>query len=232
MPNELVEVPLAGFLKDADKQMFETVDTVVARSLATGDPLIALEFARSMQREGLLRGLAIAKLMYKIKQSWNLFEVAGVGDTFESIVQTQNGYSPETVEKYIRMWEGIFENPDIDDELKHQLSGRPISDLLLLTAAAREGSLSSEEWSRVAVAPDSHTVRDIVRKARGDTTSSKTAVIPRIQMRADGTFPRGALYVYENGNPVLFGSIDVDTDSEAAKKAIARIINGAHIKET
>lgn len=232
MPNDLIEVPLAGFLKDSDKGIFQTVDDVVSRSLATGDPLIALEFARSMQREGLLRGLAIAKLMYKIKQNWNLFEVAGVGDTFESIVQTQNGYAPETVEKYIRMWEGIFENPHIDEELKHQLSGRPIGDLLLLTAAAREGSLSESDWEKVSVAPDSHSVRAIVRKARGEVTSSKTAVIPQIQMRPDGTFPRGALYVYENGTPVLFGSIDVDTTSEAAKKAIARIINGAHIKET
>lgn len=231
MSNDLMTAPLAGFLKDSDKGLFQEVDLIIGRSLATGDPLIAFEFARSMQRDGLLRGLAIAKLLYKMKQNWNLFEIAGVGDTFESIVQTQNGYAPETAEKYIRMWESVFENDDISDDLKHQLSGRPIGDLLLLTAAAREGSLSASEWDKVAIAPDSHTVRDIVRKARGGVTSSNTAVIPHIQMRVEGTFPKGTLFVYENGVPILFGSLDVDTTSEFAKKAIARILNSAHVKE-
>lgn len=231
MNDMLVEAPMAGFLSSSDTTLFNKVDEVLERSITVGDPLIAFEFAQSLQRDGLLKGLAIAKLMYKVKQSWALFEVAGVGDTFENLVQSMNGYSPATVDKYIRMWESIFENPDLPEDIKNSLSGRPIRDLMLLTAASREGSLTDEDWGKVSVAGDTSEVRDIVRKARGEVTSSKNAVTIILQIRDNGTYPRGALTASKDGLRIMIGTLDVDNEDEIAKKAITRLVNAARILE-
>jgi len=230
MSNELANAPMAGLLRDAERSIFGTVDEVLGRALTVGDPLIALEYVQSLQKDSLVKGLAIAKMMYKIKQNWQLFEIAGVQDTFENVVETQNGYAPATVEKYIRMWESIFENDSIPEDIKNQLSGRPIRDLLLLTAAAREGSLNDDDWERVSVAADSQGVREIVRKARGEATSSRSAITIFLQVR-DGAYPMGSLYIARDGVRTMIGSLDVESEDDDVKKAIARICNSAHVLE-
>jgi len=230
MSDELMNAPMAGLLQTANAQIFEDVDDILQRSLAIGDPLIAIEYAQGLQKESLIKGLAIAKLMYKLKSSWNLFEVAGIEETFESMVECYNGYKPATLEKYIRMWGNIFENPDLSPDLKNQLSGRPVGDLLLLSAAARDGSLTSEDWEKVTIAPDSGGVRDIVRKARGDVTSSKNALIPKLQTR-EGQSPRGTLFFYYGEQKYEFGMLDIDNKDEAVLNMIGRFINRLGIGE-
>jgi hypothetical protein len=223
MSDEIVEAPLGGLFTPENSGIFDEVDSIIERSLAVGDPLIALEYAQNLQKGNLVRGLAIAKLMYKMKQNWNLFEVAGVGDTFENLVQSMNGYAPATVEKYVRMWESIFANDSLSDELKNQLSGRPIRDLLLLTAAAREGSLSDEDWDKVKIAGDTSRVREIIRGARGEQTSSKNSLTLLVQVR-EGVVPRGTVSVSLNGNRRTVCSLDLDSTDEVIRNANARII--------
>jgi len=229
--NELTMAPLGGLLNDENSSIFRDVDDVFARSLAIGDPLIALDYIRDLQKSSLLKGLAIAKLLYRIKQSWNLYEVAGVGDSFENLVAANNGYAPATQEKYIRMWESIFENGGVDEDTKNKLSGRPIGDLLLMTAAIREGSLSDDDLERLTVAEDTNKVRDIIRKARGDVTSSRSALLPNLMIRPDGVLPVGTLYFYSDGELKTFGSLDVGSDDEDVNKMIARLVNRLSVRE-
>ncbi len=229
---EMLDTPMAGLLRSAEGQLFDEVDTIIERSVTAGDPIIALEYARGWQREGLLKGLAVAKMMYKLRQNWALFESAGVGDTFDNMVETYNGYAPATVAKYIRMWESIFENPQLDMELKHKLSGRPIKDLLLLSAAAQEGSLDEAAWRKVTVADGNSAVREIVRTARGEVTSSKNATTIMIQMRDGGRYPRGTIFVSKSGlAPEIIGSLDVDAISELAKAGVSTVINRTRMLE-
>lgn len=228
--SDLMTMPVAGILRGSS-QMFEDVDTVLGRAIAAGDPLIALEHITTLQKEGMMRGLAIAKMFYRIRQNWSLFERAGVGDSFESLVEAQNGYAPATVEKYVRMWEKIFENSDLSEDLKDKLSGRPIGDLLLLTAAASEGSLGEEEWKEIVIAPDTNRVREVVRNARGDVTSSKNAIFLSVIRRTDSSFPPGTLVAYCNGESEVIGQLKVGNLSELGARAQASIINRARIEE-
>lgn len=232
MTFDMTVAPMAGILEDKDSEVFDYIDTLIERSIAVGDPLIALEYVQRLQKETLVKGLAIAKVMFKMRQNWSFFEVAGVGDTFENLVEATNGYAPATVEKYVRMWESIFENDKLSPEIKNRLSGRPIRDLLLLTAAAREGSLSDADWDKVLVAGDSHDVRNIVRKARGEVTSSKNAVLPILQIHDNGAAPIGTVYGYDNGVKKEAGNLNVGSADLFVQKIIARLVNGAHMKES
>jgi hypothetical protein len=231
MNNELMEAPIAGLLTELDIQLFEEVDTVLQRSLAIGDPLIALEYASGLQKESLLRGLAIAKMMYKLKESWELFTVAGVEDTFENVIEAHSPYKASTLDKYIRMWKNIFESRSLSAELKNQLSGRPIGDLLLLSAAARDGSLTEDDWMKVTIAEDTNKVREIVRKARGEVTSSSSALIPKLQVR-EGAVVRGTMYFYNrDGIRKDFGTLMIDDPDPDVQQMIARVINRLNVGE-
>jgi hypothetical protein len=223
----MMESPMVRIERE-DLSLFSTVDDIISRSITAGDPMIALEYIQKLQRDGLIRGLAIAKLMFRLKQSWDLFRVAGVGDEFENVIETTLGYKPATATKYVRMWESVFENPDLSEDLKKELAGRPIQDLLLLTAAAREGSLDTEDWERIAKSSDS--VRDIVREKRGDVTSSKSAVKGVIVMRT-GSMARGTIYIPGDERKVA-GYLNLDTGDPDIDKLNERIINAAHLFET
>lgn len=218
-------------IEPTDVTYFNTVDDIVGRSVAAGDPMIAFEYIQGLQREWFVKGLAVAKLLYRMKQSWALFRSAGIDDEFESVVETTIGYSPATVNKYINMWDSIFENPDLSEDLKRDLAGKPIEALLLLTAAAREGSLNDEDWNYVAQTTDIKDIRSIVRERRGDQTSSKNAKLPSLFRREQGGLAQGTLTITVNGERKVVGTLLVDSPDDDVVQYINKMINALHIFE-
>lgn len=211
-----------------EQSMFDGVDEAVSRALLIGDPKLISDYAMSLRRGSIVRAYALAKLLYKTNQVWAMFRVDG---TIEDFAYEAMGVASDTVKKYVRMWDSIFENPDISDETKQLLMGRNIRDTLLLTAAAREGSLTDEQLRRAASASDSAAVRDIVRGARGEATSSSSAVRLEVVIRDDHEYPLGTLLVRRNGEMEVFGILYVDDPNELIQKAISRTIDASGIRE-
>src|SRR5512135_2786118 len=132
-------------LAEADMTIFNDVDTVVSRAVTIGDPILAFEYGANIGKAIKVRGLAMAKLLWRIQQSWELFRAGGTDDDFETMAYVHMGIKPDTNRKYVRMWESIFINPNVDNDTKKLLQGRNMADLLRLTAAVRDGSLSNDE---------------------------------------------------------------------------------------
>jgi hypothetical protein len=218
-------------IQSSDLGYFDNVDDIVGRSIAAGDPLIALEYVQGIQRDWFIKGLAVAKLLYRMKQAWDLFRAAGVDDDFENVVETTTGYKPATVNKYVNMWESIFVNDDLPEEIKTKLAGKPIETLLLLTAAAREGSLEYEDWERVAQSSDAKEVRSIVRERRGDQTSSRSAKLPSLFYRDTGTRARGTLIISVDGEQKVIGFLQLDSGDKDVEEYINKMINVLHVNE-
>ncbi len=226
----MIEFPPVRIQKE-DTAYFNQVDDIIGRAVAAGDPMIALEFVQGVQREGFIKGLAIAKLLYRMKQSWQLFQVAGIDDTFENVIEGTIGYSPATVNKYVRMWESIFENNAIADELKQVLMGKPIETLLLLTAAARDGSLDDDDWEDIAHTSDIKEVRSKIREKRGEKTSSRNARLLSLYFRDTGSKTRGTLIVTVGGEQKVVGYLNMDDPDEDVQKSIEKIINTLRVYE-
>src|SRR5689334_11695542 len=123
-------------ISDSELAIFNTVDDIVNKAVTAGDPIPALNFGGELVRSGQVRGLALAKLLYEMKSKWELFQSAGFEDTFEDVAFAHVGRSPETVTKYVRMWEAIFESDGISPEIKRKLMNKDVGDLLLMTAIA------------------------------------------------------------------------------------------------
>lgn len=209
-------------------KIFEDVDEVIGKAVTVGDPLLAFEFGEGLIKTSMVKGLAMAKLLYRLQESWNLFKSAGIEDDLETMAYVHMGVKPATTRKYVRMWAGIFENATLDAGTKLLLQGRPIKELLLLTAAVREGSLEGDDLKAVALGAVN--ARDAIRDRRGEATSSKTAIRIFLQMQDVSKMPAGTLFAMQDGVRVVIGSLQPD-GSDLAEKAIARIINAAGITE-
>jgi hypothetical protein len=123
----------------------------------------------------------------------------------------------------VGMWRGIFENPNVPDDVKQQLQMKPIEHLILLTAAVEEGSIDADDLREAAVS-DKEGIRSLVKGARGEQTNSKTAIRRFIQMR-DGDYPAGTLIANCNGEWAIIGMIELNPDAEFAKKAVKGLLN-------
>lgn len=176
---------------------FDQVDDVIDASIIMGSPEKAFEFGIQIKRTAAVTSYMLAKLLWKLKYNWEAFGIEG---EFEDVVYERIGTPKETTVKYVRMWENIFANPDIPESTKHILMGRPIRDTLLLTAAAKDG-MTPVELKEAALAPDRDTIRDMIKRARGEQTSSSTALHMFVVTRDDHSeFPRGTVYVKRGGD--------------------------------
>lgn len=206
-----------------ERQIFDDIDGVISRSVHVGDPLLALEYGANIQRRQALEGAALAKLLYKLQENWGLFEAAGLEDDLLTMADVHMNVRPATAKKYIAMWQNIFENPSVSDDVKQILRGRNIGDLLLLTAAIGEGQLEGENLYAAALAPDKESIRDLVKGARGMQTSSASAI--RIYLlRTDKNGMRSGTVYARRGNEIEELFKIKSKYGDLGEKAIARII--------
>lgn len=210
-----------------DMAQFDAVDDIVARSIVIGDPLLAFEYGSGLITSSKIKSYALAKLLFKLRQQWALFRQS---DDLATMAEVHLGVRPTTTDKYINMWEAIFENDDIDDETKRLLAGRNIADTLLLTAAARDGSLSSDEMREAAMSPDRTTLREIIREKRGEKTSSGTAVRLFVAMRDSSRRKAGTIFV-KRGEIYEDIAILLPTNSDVAEQGRNALLNGRKVEE-
>lgn len=217
-------------LTTTELRVFDTVDEIIIQAITAGDPVPAMNFANELIRSSQVRGVALAKLFYGLSEQWNLFQAAGYDDNFVDFTEVHTGYSAQTITKYTRMWKNIFANPEISENVKKQLMGREIGQLLLLTALAGEG-VDEDKMEEIANTSDERALKEAIRSERGERTSSATSVRIYLQLREEGNLPRGCLFVRRGNQTTIVGSLDVDSGEELVEKAINRIVNGAGISE-
>lgn len=218
-------------ITEDEMKVFDEVDDIIGKSVLIGDPLMAFEYGSLLRRQQAVRGLALAKLLYRMRESWELFKAAGTSDDLPTMAQIHMGVAPETTKKYVNMWESVFANNEIGDDIKKILMGRPIGDLLLLTAAARDGSLDDSKLLEAALAPDRASLREIVRDSRGEQTSSTTAIRIAIYMVDTKNGNIGNLVAFRGKERAFIGTLFVESEDDLTKKAIESLLNARHIQE-
>jgi len=212
------------YLTAGDKFIFNEVDEIMDRAVAQGDPSVAMKYGRALRKDVRVRGVALAKLLWRVSDNWYLFEKAGIDDDVYDVIDSEMGVPPATSSKYIHMWETIFANPEIPDNIKEALLCKPVRTLILLPSLSTEGE--DVDWNEIAQAKDHEEVRQIIKRIRGEATSSKTALFIKLDVRT------GQLAAKRGDTPfVNFGLLNLNIDNEVVKSAIERIIRDARIME-
>jgi len=209
------------------------IDTILNQAIMAGDPLIATNYGNKLSKTIVLKGIALAKLLYGMRSNWHLFRAAGIEEDFLDFIEAHMvGVAPRTADKYASMYESVFANERISDELKAQLTGKPIKTLILLTAAVREGSLDEDQLEDV-VLKDHEGVREMVQIARGKETYTRTRAYGRI-VKSDGrSYPKGTIIVFVPGGDVeAVGWLKLDNlQTESGRQYVEKIQNVLGLEE-
>jgi len=224
------EVELYGdttdvYLSVSDKMLFEEVDSIIASAIEQEDPSIAMRFGNAIRKDVRVRGVALAKLLWGVVDNWSKFEAYGVEDNVWDVIESEMGVPVSTSKVYTRTWESIFANPDIPDDAKERLLTKPIRTLKLLPSLAGEPDV---DWNEVASAYGHNEVRNIIKRIRGEATSSKTALFIKLDVRT------GQLSAKQGEEPYKgFGVINLKLaeSDEVIAHAIERLVTSARIIE-
>jgi hypothetical protein len=209
-------------VQQEDMQLFSAIDSYVSRSVLMSDPTILWNFGRSLCKNVQLQGHALAKLLFSLKENWQTYNCE---DDIYDVIQAELGIRISTAKKYVTMWERVFSNPEIPDNIKQQLLGRNMKTLLLLSATAEESEI---DWSEVVNTNTDGEVRELVRKARGEQTSSKTRITIYFDHKS------GELTAVSDDHKCVLGMLIVELFGELdplIQKATERIIKSAGIIE-
>lgn len=215
------------------------IDTILNQAIMAGDPLIATDHGNKLSKTIVLKGIALAKLLYGMRSNWHLFRAAGIEEEFLDFIEAHMiGVAPRTADKYASMYESVFANEKISDELKAQLTGKPIKTLILLTAAVREGSIreggeEDELQLEDVVLLDHEGVREMVQRARGRETSTRARVYGRIVKGDNRAYPKGTIVVFGPGTDIeAVGWLKLDyIQTESGKQYVEKIQNILGLEE-
>lgn len=201
------------------------IETIVERAVVAGDPLIATDYGNELSRTIVSKGIGLAHLLYGLRSNWALFRRAGIEEEFGDFINAHmETVTSKTAISYADMYEAVFVNAPLTEELKLQLARKPMKQLLLLTAAVREGSLEKDDLEDVVLL-DYRGVRDRVRAARGDATSSSSAIYARLVQRETSKYPQGSLVVFGGGEVEPIGFLKLEPETDAGKKFLERMKN-------
>jgi len=200
------------------------IDTIIDRAVTSGDPLIATEYGNQLGRAIALKGVALAKLFFGMRNNWELFRAAGIEEEFGDFVNAHMTITSKVADKYADMYEAVLDNANIPLPIRNQLAGKPIKQLLLLTAAVREGDLDEDDLEDVVVL-DYNGVRQKVRDARGDVTSSRRTITARLVQREESKYPHGSLVVFGADEQEVIGQFKLIPETETGRIYLERIKN-------
>lgn len=178
------------------------------------------------QAQGLIStfrssGLALAKLLYLLKQDWAFYEV---NDRFEDSVFSYLGLSKITTERYLSVWE-IFGSTHTPEQFKSRLQLLPMKSLIPIASAVKQGyEMDLSDWEELAGAHDESTIRAKLRDLKGQEPRKSGITL---KMNTDGD-----IRAYCAGQGYNVGYLDVANNHEVVQKAIERIINSCGIVRT
>lgn len=152
---------------EAEWKALEKVDKVVDQAITSGSPQVAIQFGVSLRNFQHVAGLALAKLLYEMRERWDSF---GSDDDWSTICQYEMGIGGQAYKKYIACWEFVILHKYLqkkgNEELQERIMSKPIKALLLLNAAAREGEIAPKDWERIGKAATVEEIRDIRNEIR------------------------------------------------------------------
>ena len=197
------------------------VDLVVQDAVKHKDPEIALSYGAKLHESGQALWIAIAALTYEMKLRWKKeFES---DDDFTIVASARWNKAPETIRRYVEIWEWVIQKPGHPADRLLALLSKPMQGLWYVKQAAREGQITEPVWREIAKAPDISSLREIGRRVRGgDVGRAKDAL--KIMLESDGTIKARRKGVYE-----VVGYLNLEEDSAVVQSAIERIQNRSGI---
>lgn len=202
------------FLREVDRFYEQALNS-------SNPPMTLLNKVKELSVQMSITGLALAKLLYRMRQDWDSF---GIEEPFTDTVFVYVGKSPTTVDRYIQVWRMYAEN-NIPPAYKKAIQVLPMRSQVPIALTLRQGhELTDEDWAKLVNAPDNVSIREALRE------------IKRQPMRRSGI----TFVLHRNGDLTATDSVGIThfigylnlkeygTD-EIVQRCIDRIVDNAYI---
>jgi hypothetical protein len=201
-----------------DKEILQKAENVIQEAIEQQNAYIALNVCRELVGVGKLSGMALAKILYSIKDSWESFDI---DDWFEDVVYEYIGLHQTTVTRYVRVWE-MYAEEKIPKKFEEKIQQRNIKEQIPIANAIAQGcEIDDDDWKELADAPDLSTVLRVVRDISGKPPRKSSL---QIYLDRDGS-----LWAYQENQKGFVGSLEVDDKEELVKKAIERLVKNSGV---
>jgi len=207
--------------------VLDQVDRIITQAITESKPEMAFQLASSFAQMNQVSGIGLAKTLWTLRQKWK--ELGQDRHDFESEMFMRLGKAPDTVRRYILVWE-MFSWVDslLDQDTRERLQSQPIAALIAMAQTMKEhGILTKEAVCELSKAPDEATVRKMLREYTGRGAPS-TGV--QLVIQSDGT-----LDAWEGGEVSHLGFLRIseeDMKDPLRSRAISRILRSAGIRES
>ncbi len=217
----VVDIELVGGLdqtlpiEKAHQAVMNRVEDLVTDAVSNGNPDLIFRAMRSLLGVGRVSGLALSKLIYLTKFQWKNFKrKTDFFDTMEEEV----GRKKVTLQRYYRVWEMLVEK-DIPREYSDKLQLHPMKSLIPMSNLLEQGyEVASNQWKKLAEAPDVATVNKLCREIKG-----KPAKEGSLQMEWDDV--NSELTMWKNGKPhVVY--LQFDHEDVVIPEGLSRLFSG------
>ena len=152
-------------MQKAQTDLLERVDAIIGQAVEDKNPDVAAGAMASLAGISRMSGLASAKFIYTFKFAWKNFPQSKV-QSFEDYANDKLGYHKSTVKRYYNVWDMLVSH-DIPKEYSDKLKLQPIRCLISIATMWTQGvQVDSNQWMKLANAPDPSTVNKIVREIK------------------------------------------------------------------
>jgi len=189
-----------------------TMDNAAFVILNKGKELVA-----KMRVEGLL----LCKLLHRLKSDWNKL---GIQENFENAVFGVIGLNVVTIDRYISVWD-MFDKGRVPKEMEPYIMSLQLRSQIPIAKALEQGhTINEDEWKRLMNAPDNATIRDEVRRIKGQEMR-KSGVMFMLKINGD------LMAMDSNKKEHFVGWLDVKTalSDPVVRRCIERIVDNSYI---
>jgi len=194
------------------------IEKIVENSIENGDAFIALNACKSLIKLSKISGITLAKGLYLIKENWEHYNM---DEPFERIAYVAIGVHPDTVNRYVEVWE-LFAKNKIPKPYVDKLKSQNIKSLIPIAKAVKQGyELDDKDWKALANAPDFYTIQNEIREIKGQEPRKST-----LQLRLD---EYGSIWAWKRNERYFVGSLEIDDEEEVVQQAISKITRNSGI---
>lgn len=200
--------------------ILEEVDRFYDNALLSDNPaLTILNKAKEILVGFRASGLALAKILYRLKLDWRRF---GINEKFEDSVWAITGINKVTIDRYVTVW-GIYEQNLVPEAVRpYMLSMQMRSQVPVAKTLSQGFALKDEDWQRIINAPDNASVRAELRLIKNQTMR-KSGLMFRLKANGD-------LWATDStGLQHYVGWLDIESTDETVIKMINRIVDNSYI---
>ena len=197
------------------KEILSLVEERIVDAIKRGDARSMTNICKSLVSITKIAGIALARVLWMIKENWEVFSI---NEVFEYYMSSVTGLHHRTIERYVRVYDMMDLVPA---NIKDQLFSKNIKNLIPIANAVAQGfEIEDDQWAKLAGAADYNEVAQIVRDDVKEASPRKS----NLSLWVDDA---GSMWAFHESRRYFVGSLEVESDDDVVQKAIRRILDNA-----